>query len=123
MCFTPDPTKQVQEVIFFCKTIKANHPLLFFNGNSAVETDIQKHLLMFLVTKLKFLDHLKIVFEKRNKTIGLLCKPRLVLLRSSLLIIYKSFVRAHLNYGGIIYDLTSNATFHQKMEAMQYNAA
>ena len=30
---------------------------------------------------------------------------------------------AHLNYGGIIYDLTSNTTFHQKMEAMQYNAA
>lgn len=80
MYFTPDSTKQVQEVIFFCKTIKANHPLLFFNGNPAVETDIQKHLLMFLVTKLRFLDHLKIVFEKRNKTIELLCKPRLVLL-------------------------------------------
>ena len=58
----------------------------------------------FLDTKLSFLDNLKAVFEETHKTIELLCKLVLVLPRSSLLIIYKSFVRLHLDYGGIIYD-------------------
>lgn len=37
--------------------------------------------------------------------------------------IYKSFVRLHLDYGDIIYDKAYNTTFHQVMEAVQYNAA
>ena len=50
-------------------------------------------------------------------------KPRLTLPRSSLLIIYKSFVRHHLNYGDIIYDQSYKIILDQKMEAAQYNAA
>ena len=78
---------------------------------------------MFLDTKLSFLDHLRITFEKTNKTKELLRKVRLVLPRSSLLIIYKSFVRLHLDDGDIMYEQAYNTTFHEKMEAVQYNAA
>ena len=46
-------TKQAQEVIFSRKTVKANHPLLFFNENPVVLTDIRNHLGSFLDTKLK----------------------------------------------------------------------
>ena len=78
---------------------------------------------MFQDTKFSFLDHLKIVFEKTNKTKEFLRKVQLVLPRSSLLIIYKSFVRLHLDYGDTIYEQACNTAFHEKMEAVQYNAA
>ena len=34
-----------------------------------------------------------------------------------------SFVRPHLDYGFVIYDQLSNATFSKKIESVQYNAA
>ena len=43
--------------------------------------------------------------------------------QGSLLTIYKSFVRPHLDYSDVIYDLSFNNTFHQKTELIQYNAA
>ena len=43
--------------------------------------------------------------------------------RASLVNIYKSFVRPHLDYGDIIYDNSSNTTFSQIIESVQYNAA
>ena len=42
--------------------------------------------------------------------------------RPALITIYKAFVRAHLNYGDIIYDKAYNASFHHKLESFQYNA-
>ena len=43
--------------------------------------------------------------------------------RLPLLTIYKSFIRPHLDYGDIIYDQAYNASFHQKLDSIQYNAA
>ena len=40
-----------------------------------------------------------------------------------LLTIYKPFIRPHLDYGDIIYDQAYNASFHQKLGSIQYNAA
>ena len=71
---------------------------------------------MFLDTKLDFQDHLKRIFSKVNKTIGLLRKLHHILLRSPLLTNY-------LDYGDIIYDQAYNASFHQKLGSIQYNAA
>ena len=45
-----------------------------------------------------------------------------ILPRGSLLTIFKSFVRPHLDYGDVIYDQSYNNAFHQKMESMQYTA-
>ena len=78
---------------------------------------------MFLDTKLDFQEHLKSIFSKVNKTIGLLRKLHHILPRSPLLTIYKSFIRPHLDYGDIIYDQAFNASFHQKLDSTQYNAA
>ena len=78
---------------------------------------------MLLDAKLSLLNHFKTVFEKTNEKVGLLRKLQLVLARSSLLIIYKLLVRPHLDYGNIIYNQGYKTAFHQKMEAVQYNAA
>ena len=43
--------------------------------------------------------------------------------RNSLLTIYKSFMRPHLDYCDIIYDLPNNESFSSKIERIQYNAA
>ena len=45
---------------------------------------------------------------KVNKTIGLLRKLQKVLPRSALMIIYKAFVRLHLDYGNAIWTLQQN---------------
>ena len=57
------------------------------------------------------------------KGIGLLRKLRSILTRTSLLTIYKSFIRPHLDYGDIVYDQPSNDAFSNKLETVQYNAA
>ena len=47
----------------------------------------------------------------------------LFLPRSSLLTIYKSFVRPHLDYSYVIYDQSNNSRLSDKIETVQYNAA
>ena len=78
---------------------------------------------MILDTKLNFQEHIKNILTKVNKTIGLLRKLQNILPRESLLTIFKSSVRPHLDYGDVIYDQSYNNTFHQKMKSIQYNAA
>ena len=46
----------------------------------------------------------------------------LSLSRSSLLTIYKSFVRPHLDYDHVIYDQPNNTPLSDKIESVQYNA-
>ena len=50
-------------------------------------------------------------------------KLRYILPRHSLITIYKSFVRPHLDYCDIIYDQPNNESFCNKIERVQYNAA
>ena len=84
---------------------------------------LQKDLGMILDCKLNFEEHLKTIVNKINKTIGLLRIFQNFLPRKSLLTIYKSFLRSHLQYGYIIYDQSYNTSFHQRLESLQYNAA
>ena len=123
MSFNPDPTKQAQEMIFSRKVEATNHPPLFFNENDVPKTTFQKHLGMFLDSKLNFSEHLKTIFQKTNKTIGLLRKLQTLLPRAPLITTYKSFIRLHLDYGDMIYDQTFYMSFQQKMETIQCNAA
>ena len=78
---------------------------------------------MPLDSKLNFSEHLKIILQKTNKTIGLLRKLQTLLTRAPLITIYESFIRPHLDYGDVIYDQNFNMSFQQKMETVQYNAA
>ena len=66
MNFNPEPFKQAQGVLF-SRTIKSrNHPCLHFNNNPV------KHLEMYLDQKLNFLEHLKYIQVKGNKSNALL---------------------------------------------------
>ena len=123
MNFNPDPFKQAQEVLFSRKIKSQNHPCLHFNNNPVNQTPLQKHLGMYLDPKLDFLEHLKNIQAKVNKSIALLRKLQTIPPRSSLLTIYKAFIRPHLDYGDTIYDQAYNDSFHQKLESIQYNTA
>ena len=74
-------------------------------------------------SKLDFSLHLKNLQKKVNKTIGLLCKLKNTLPRTSLITIFKSFIRPHLDYGDIIYDWAYHSLFHPYIESNQYYAA
>ena len=123
MRFDPDPIKQAQEIIFSRKTTKRNDPGLMFNNNIVNLTTDHKHLGMMFDSKLSFDKQSKFVLKKINKTVGLLRKFQGILPRTSLITIYKSFARPHLDYDDIIYDQTFNESFHQRIESIQYNAA
>ena len=123
MSFNPDPLKQAQEVIFSKKINKTNHPDITFNNQIVCATSSQKHLGMILDVKLDFKSHVKEKCSKFNKGVGVIKKLRNILPRKSLLTIYKSFVRPHLEYGDIIYDHPYNDAFCSKLEICQYNEA
>ena len=59
---------------------------------------------------------------KAMKGKGVIKRLSKMLPQHSLLIIYKSFTRPHLDYGDILYE-QPNKTFCQKIETNQYNAA
>ena len=81
MSFKPDPSKQAQEVILSRKLQKANHNQVYFNHNSVKQVPPQKHLGVYLDTKLNFQEHLNNIISKVNKTIRLLRKLQPFLLR------------------------------------------
>ena len=76
MSFNTDPLKQTQGVIFSWKRNKPHHPDITFNGNLVKKSSYQKHLGMFLNNKLDFDEHIKGIFEKTSKFIGLIRKLR-----------------------------------------------
>ena len=63
---------------------------------------------MHLHEKLNFNAPIKEKISKANKGIGIICKLSHLLPRESLITIYKSCVRSHINYGDIIYDQPNN---------------
>ena len=122
MSFNPDPSKQAQEVIFSRKLKNVSHPPLVFNNVNVSSCKSQKHLGILLDARLTFEEHYKTILSKTNRTIGLLRKLQSLLPRAALITIYKAFVRPHLDYGDVLYDQAFNASFHEKLESIQYNA-
>ena len=124
MIFNPDLSKQAQEVIFSRKIENLLHPTLLFNNIplSNIGLPILVKLGLTLDIKLNFSEHIKSITRKISKTMGLLRKFQQILPGSSLLTIYKTFMRSQLNYADIIYDQAYNSAFHDKLESIQYNA-
>ena len=116
MNFNPDPFKQAQEVLFSRKIKSQNDPCVHFNNNPVNQTPLQKHPRMDLDQKLDFLEHLKNIQGKVNKSIALLRKLQTIFPRPTLLTIFKAFIRTHLDYGDTIYDQAYNVFFNQKLE-------
>ena len=120
--FNPDRSKQAQEIIFSRKLKKATRPPFLFNNNNVSRVNSEKDLGVVLDVKSTFEEHLKNVFNKTNKMIGLLRKLSNLLPGQVLVTIYKAFVRPHLDYGDVFYDKAFNNSFHAKIESIQYNA-
>ena len=93
MSFNPDPSKQVQEVLFSNKVTKANHPNIMFNGNTVQKSANQKHLDLILDEKLTFNDHITSKLAIVNKLTSTLRKLYHYMPRDSLVTIFKSFIR------------------------------
>ena len=53
---------------------------------------------------------------------GLLHIFQPILPRSSLLTIYKTFIRSQLDYADVIYDQAYNSLFHEKLKSLKCNA-
>ena len=50
-------------------------------------------------------------------------KLNLLLLRSSLLTVFKCFIRPHLHYTDVIYDQSNLSSLVNKIESVKYNTA
>ena len=116
------PNKHKKLIIFSGKTVK-KHPSIIFNTVPVAHTICQKPFGLYLDHKLRFYDHINAKISKSNKGIGMIKRLLNALPRNSLLTIYKSFMRPHLDYCDIIYDLPNNESFSSKIERIQYNAA
>ena len=123
MSFNPDESKQAKEVVFSRKLNKPIHPDISFNEVNVQKTEAQKHLGLVLDEKLNFNQHINNMINKATKGISILRKLRFYIPRSSLLTLYKSFIRSSLDYADVIYDQPNNASFSDKLEILQYNAA
>ena len=75
-----------------------------------------------MYSRLDYKEHLETI-KKKSKTIGLLRKLQNLLSQKSLIKVYKSFIRPHMDYRDIIYNQAYNASFHWKLELIQYNVA
>ena len=122
MSFNPDSSKQAQEVIFSCKVKKPLHAPLNINITNVKETAFPKHLDLILDSQQSFEEHLKTIFKTVNKTIELTRNMINSLPRPSLMTLYKSFIRHHLDHGDIIYNQSFNNSFQNKVRSIQYNA-
>ena len=123
MNFSPDPSKQAQELLISPKTSSKPYPSLNFNDNPVHRVQLQKHLGLFLDPKLSFDERIQCILIKTRKIIELIRKLPPIISRTTLLTIYKSFLRPHLDYGDVIYDRAFNKSFQNKLESVQYNVA
>ena len=104
---------------FSCKKHKISHPKVNLNDSPVVQTTYQKHSGLYLDEKLNFSHNITEKISKAYRGIGVVKKLQNFLPRQSLLAIYKSFIRPHLDYG---YQ-PHNETFCRELESVQYNAA
>ena len=118
MSFNPDPIKQATEVIF-SKKILGTHPSLFFNNLLIKQDTTKKHFGLTLEHQLTFQYYVNKKIKKAMTGIGPLRKLHSILPRASLLAIYKSFIRPHLDYGNVVYDKFSNDGLTNKLETVQ----
>ena len=116
MLFNLDPKKPAHGAIFPGKKMKKSILVFFIT--------ILKFPVLGLVldNKFTFKKHIK---EKLNKAyfgVGEMKRLRDILPCDSLVTIYKSFSRLHLDFGDVIYDQPNNDSFSDKIEQLQYKA-
>ena len=116
-------TKKANQVVFSRKRNASTYQNLMLNNTPLTTVSSQKHLGLYLDSRLNFNDHLKYITPKVNQGIGMLRRLYRFVPRSALITIYKSSIRPNLDYADLIYDQPSNSTFVGKLESLQYQAA
>ena len=105
MSLNPDPSKQAVEVTFSKKKISVDHLSIFFNDVTVMKVDENKHLGVVLDSRLTFSSHIQSAINKTRLWIGMLQFLSNYLPRPTLNELYKLYVRPHLDYGHVIYDI------------------
>ena len=106
-------------MLFSYITTTVNQPDVTFNCNALQSNANQEHLWLILDEKLTFNDDITSKLSRVNKNLR---KPFHYVPCDSLVTIYKSFIRPHLEYVGVIFDKPNNATFCNWIKSAQYNA-
>ena len=65
--FDLDVSKQAQEIVFSRKANARNHETVYLNNVPVIRENIQKHLGLFLNSKLSFFDHINEKIKKATK--------------------------------------------------------
>ena len=123
MQFNPDSLKQARETVFSWMNGATNYGKISLNNIIINRENVLKHLRLLLDIRLNFVEHINVQIKTENKGISVIRKLHLSLPRVSLLTIYESFVRPHVDYGDVIYDQLNNSTLSDKIESVQSNAA
>ena len=121
MQFNTDPKKQANEVIFSRKSNNCSHPSATFSNIYINKYPHGKLLGIVLDTKLDFKFHVDQKI-KCNKLIALIRKLSVIVARKALLTVYESFIRPHVDYGDVLYDIPENKIFRNELEKVQYRA-
>ena len=135
MVFNPDLSKQAVEVIFSRRNVKSTLPdQLIFNNIPVKTVSETKHLGMILDEKLNFESHLSEKIAKAKQGLGLMKQLKKWVSFNTLEVIYKMYVRPHLDYGDMVYDngevlknglipLSISSSLLRRVESLQYEAA
>ena len=115
MQFNPDPNKQANEVYFSRKSNTDDYIPIKLNDYPVQLCESQKHLGIILDKHLNFNENIERKIKICNKLIETIKHLSVHLPRKSLLTIFKSFVRPHLDYGDIIYDYPVNESLINKL--------
>ena len=103
-------------MIFSRKCTKEDHPVIYFNNTPVTHTTTEKEIGLYLDEKLNNNTHIKEKLSKVYKGIGLLRNLSNKFPRQALVMIYKVFMRPHLDYGDIVYNKRNNEAFINKIE-------
>ena len=96
---------------------------LYFNDQSVEKSVAHKHLGLPLDEKLSYTNCINNKINKTVKGVGLLRKLSTILPLQNLLIIYKFFIRSHLDYIHVIYDQPLNESLSNRTESVQHKTA
>ena len=133
MSFNPDVNKQAVEMLFSRKIKPVHHPKIYFNGSEVQNVRTHKHIGLTLDSKLKFSTHINESLSKARKGLGILKLLSRYLSIKTLNVIFKLYVRPHLDFCDVIYhipcitnpfDSSINLNYLMNtLERLQYQAA
>ena len=135
MVFNPDITKQGVEILFSNKKKHSQLDPLTFNGIPVKKVSETKHLGMILDSRLSFNSHLDEKLARARQGLGVMKQIKKWVTQKTLEIVYKMYIRPHLEYGDLVFDKAdqrrtsvfsdqrTNYTNSCKVESIQYQAA